>query len=633
MQLNRNGSNWSALELNKTNENWDIIEEETTSLGNKVGNIIGEITDEAVEKVIDSAKLNWKEPVDTVADLPEEADEGDTRMVREVDPDGLSYVYRYDGENWEKIQAIDVTLVNEVDGRLTSQLVQTKDEIYERGINVKKPPIPLVGVKNDGTDEKETINNIIEYAHANAIEVIMFPDGEYTVHPGSYASAPTANHGGIAFKDNIKLILSSQAIIRALPSDGGGYNIIRGFRNKNIGIIGGIIIGDRNNHIGTSGEWGHGINLRGCENVVIETAVNDCWGDGVYLGGGGSEYPCKNIYIKRLETNNNRRQGVSLTYVDGFYFDQLILNDTNGTAPSAGMDIEPNANEFVKNGFINSIYAEGNEGAGVQFYAERDGAIIDDILIDKIITKNNRDGIWYREKNLKGVKINIVESKGNVRDGFRVNDGATGLVVGILIAEDNAARGLGISGSGGNVFKYVKTINNGATGFEFSGGTGENLIEMLEVVCSETSDYGIAGYSSNRMKIGKAIVDNPNLSGLFLNNVNDSDITVEVRNSKGYPIRLNNSHNNKINNSFINEPLFTQPNALSLMRLEGGSSENEITNTSSKVTGNKARYAVQYVESSHNNFVGFNNFKGTYMTDMISDPNSANNSMYNFPNQ
>src|SRR5690625_4787768 len=43
-------------------------------------------------------------------------------MVREADPDGISYVYRYDGEKWEKIQAIDVTLVNEVDNRLSAQL-------------------------------------------------------------------------------------------------------------------------------------------------------------------------------------------------------------------------------------------------------------------------------------------------------------------------------------------------------------------------------------------------------------------------------------------------------------------------------------------------------------------------------
>src|SRR5690625_1632362 len=117
MKLNRTGSNWNRLERNKINENWDIIE-------GSYNDVVGQITDEVVGHLLDSAKLIWKEPVDTVEDLPANAEVGETRMVREADPDGISYVYRYDGEKWEKIQAIDVTLVNEVDRRLTRQLAE-----------------------------------------------------------------------------------------------------------------------------------------------------------------------------------------------------------------------------------------------------------------------------------------------------------------------------------------------------------------------------------------------------------------------------------------------------------------------------------------------------------------------------
>src|SRR5690554_2127477 len=120
MKLNRTGSNWTELERNKINENWDIIE-------GSYSDVVGQITDEVVGHLIDSARLDWKEPVDTVADLPTNAEVGETRMVREADPDGISYVYRYDGEEWEKIQEIDVTLVNEVDSRLSSQLAEKVD--------------------------------------------------------------------------------------------------------------------------------------------------------------------------------------------------------------------------------------------------------------------------------------------------------------------------------------------------------------------------------------------------------------------------------------------------------------------------------------------------------------------------
>src|SRR5690625_2228161 len=133
MKLNRTGSNWNRLERNKINENWDIIE-------GSYNNVVGQITDEVVGHLIDSARLDWKEPVDTVEDLPTNAEVGETRMVREADPDGISYVYRYDGEKWEKIQAIDVTLVNEVDRRLTAQLADTDQQRFYDSMIIRRTP-------------------------------------------------------------------------------------------------------------------------------------------------------------------------------------------------------------------------------------------------------------------------------------------------------------------------------------------------------------------------------------------------------------------------------------------------------------------------------------------------------------
>src|SRR5690625_4553140 len=143
MKLNRTGSNWNRLERNKINENWDIIE-------GSYNDVVGQITDEVVGHLIDSAKLIWKEPVDTVEDLPANAEVGETRMVQEADPDGISYVYRYDGENWEKIQEIDVTLVNEVDSRLSDKIEKEYEQRrYESMISRKKPKIPMITIVDD----------------------------------------------------------------------------------------------------------------------------------------------------------------------------------------------------------------------------------------------------------------------------------------------------------------------------------------------------------------------------------------------------------------------------------------------------------------------------------------------------
>ena len=142
MKLNRTGSNWNRLERNKINENWDIIE-------GSYNDVVGQITDEVVGHLIDSARLDWREPVDTVGDLPTNAEVGETRMVREADPDGISYVYRYDGEKWEKIQEIDVTLVNEVDSRLSAQLADTDSFRGNESMINRKRRRPMITIVDD----------------------------------------------------------------------------------------------------------------------------------------------------------------------------------------------------------------------------------------------------------------------------------------------------------------------------------------------------------------------------------------------------------------------------------------------------------------------------------------------------
>lgn len=117
MKLNKTGV---ALDRNariKENENWSEIE-------NNFNNIVDEVSEEAFNKVVDSAKLNWKEPVNSFSDLPSTAEVGETRMVRETQK---VYRYGYDGQ-WKEIQEIDVGPLNEVDNRLTAQLAQKAEQ-------------------------------------------------------------------------------------------------------------------------------------------------------------------------------------------------------------------------------------------------------------------------------------------------------------------------------------------------------------------------------------------------------------------------------------------------------------------------------------------------------------------------
>lgn len=105
----------------KINGNWQKIE-------NDIKNISGDV----LAEVIDGAKLTWKEPVDSFADLATtypDAEEGWTAFVRNSGTNGETY--RFDGTEWLLIQEFDGTAINEVDNRLTSQLAETTQEILE----------------------------------------------------------------------------------------------------------------------------------------------------------------------------------------------------------------------------------------------------------------------------------------------------------------------------------------------------------------------------------------------------------------------------------------------------------------------------------------------------------------------
>ena len=107
------------LDLN----NWEALNDNFATISRDLNNLSGDV----LASVIDGAKLIWKEPVDTFADLATvypDAEEGWTAMARDT-----GIVYRFNGLSWVEIQEIDATAVNEVDSRLTSQLAEKANQL------------------------------------------------------------------------------------------------------------------------------------------------------------------------------------------------------------------------------------------------------------------------------------------------------------------------------------------------------------------------------------------------------------------------------------------------------------------------------------------------------------------------
>ncbi len=119
-------------------------------------------------------------------------------------------------------------------------------------------------------------------------------------------------------------------------------------------------------------EWRMGIRLDSCRNVAIyNLRIKDTGGDGIYLGvRGDKQRYCENITIKGVICDNNFRQGISLISGANVLIEDCVFMNTSGTAPSAGIDLEPdNADHRLENIVVRRCLAQDNDGPGFMVYA------------------------------------------------------------------------------------------------------------------------------------------------------------------------------------------------------------------------------------------------------------------------
>jgi len=151
------------------------------------------------------------------------------------------------------------------------------------------------------------------------------------------------------------------------------------------------------------GEWGIGIRAYEATNLKIEgVEIVECWGDGIYIGGREALTPdgikpCKDISIKNVHCLDNRRQGMTLANIDGFYCFQSSFNDTSGTGPNCGIDIEPNVSKptdpkqysgVARNIVLDSCTMARNQSKGLNIYSELEQTTFPISNLSNIVVKN-----------------------------------------------------------------------------------------------------------------------------------------------------------------------------------------------------------------------------------------------------
>ncbi|WP_411835101.1 right-handed parallel beta-helix repeat-containing protein [Peribacillus frigoritolerans] len=214
----------------------------------------------------------------------------------------------------------------------------------------------------------------------------------------------------IQLRNNITLKFKNGSTLKALPNKADGYEILRIHDVKNVSILGKVkIAGERNEHLGKTGEWGMGISIKGSENVRIENpTITDCWGDGLYIGKTEKKKFSKNITIENAVLQNNRRQGISVISAINLKIINPIITNTNGTRPASGIDLEPNhPSEYMQNIKIVNPSTNSNEGYGLLFAIVQLNESKNPVDIEVINTKKIEDDIGiFIPNRIKG-KIKI----------------------------------------------------------------------------------------------------------------------------------------------------------------------------------------------------------------------------------
>lgn len=319
------------------------------------------------------------------------------------------------------------------------------------------------GVVGDGvTDDGPALNTFLNLAAAAGVPAILNAD------------SVVLTNSPIMVPSNSRFNLNG-ATIKAGPTLGASQRVISIINKTNVQVYGGTIDGNLA-AFATATEFRHGIHIGGSTDVAIwNMKSHHNKGDGIFVG--DQEFGVSSrISIANTVCDSNYRQGMSITSVRGMTVTACDFINTAGTAPQAGVDVEPDqATDIIEGLRFVGCTMSGNAGAGLQILRQP-AATTDqgDISVtDCSLVQNATEGLYTI--NARGVLV----SGGNI--------------------SYNASHGVLIAGTYGS--KDISLTNvcvrkNGLDGVQVNGiFTNLRLMGLAVTDNSQTTALGASGIS------------------------------------------------------------------------------------------------------------------------------------------
>ena len=286
------------------------------------------------------------------------------------------------------------------------------------------PPVSLLTFGNAGFggDDTTVFQNALNNTAANG-QPLLVPAGSYNISP-------------ISFPNNSQLLLAAGVTVTANPGYGPLDTMLK-ITSQNVTIQGagaaGVIFQMRKSeyaaeHSSDHSEWRHCLDIEGASNVTISgISCNQSGGDGIYVADGAAG-PSQNVTITNSVFDQNFRQGFSLISGVHIFVSNCYFTNTSGTAPEAGIDIEPNTpKNTIADVHITNNFSTGNAGAGLLISLNQlNGSSANvDITVSNYSSASNRLSGYQIGNN--DVSPNV---QGNVliQNSSSTNDGSYGAV-------------------------------------------------------------------------------------------------------------------------------------------------------------------------------------------------------------
>ncbi|MFK2898769.1 right-handed parallel beta-helix repeat-containing protein [Dyella jejuensis] len=233
----------------------------------------------------------------------------------------------------------------------------------------------VISVRNMGAMGNGTTDDTA--AFQAAINALPASGGTISVPNGTYMINTLK---GITMRSHTRLSMAGNASLVAIPNNAQRYWVLKVWDVNNVEIVGGHIVGDRTKHQNTGGEWGYGINIEGSKSVYVhDIAVSNSWGDGVLVGATGSGSTAvlsSGVTLNRVQSSNNRRQGLTIGPCTQLYVVNSSFTSSNGAAPQAGIDIEPQTQGTTQQVRIEASTLSNNVGNGLEMHANVSGVVL-----------------------------------------------------------------------------------------------------------------------------------------------------------------------------------------------------------------------------------------------------------------